>query len=112
MELRRIDIKKLLEGSGTVDYILGKLTENPHTKFLDVFSYLRESKIATHYSDSILYISSSDEEYLVESLPVVQGLLKERNIEVQKCSEILDEGIRFTIEINLLKKHVDRFCNG
>lgn len=112
MEMKSLDIKKMLENSNTVDSILGKLTENPYRKFLDMFSSLRENRIVVHYSDSILFISSSEPESISESMPRIQELLKEGGIEIQKCSEILDESIGFTVEINLLKKHVDKFCNG
>lgn len=107
-----IDIKKILESSKTVEDILSRLSENPHKKFLNIFSPLKEDRFVVSYSDSVLSLSSPQSSNLIECLPEVRGLLRENSIDIQKCSEVIDENIGFTIEISLLQKHVEKFCNG
>ena len=112
MEVESIDIKKMLESSKTVESILGRLTQNPNKRFLEMFLPLKKDRVVVSYSDSVLYVSSPESKSITESLPTVHKLLKDNSIDMQKCSEIIDESIGFTVEINLLKKHVEQFCNG
>lgn len=107
-----IDIKKLLESNRTVENILNKLTKSPYSKFVDLLSPMKERRIVSFYSDSTLYLSSSEEESLIENLDDIKDLLKNNGIEVQKCSEVINESIGYTVKVSVLKKHVDTFCNG
>lgn len=112
MEISRVNIQKLLESNKTVENILSRLSESPYEKFHMLLDPFKESRIVSFYTDSTLYVSSSEPEALEENIDRIKTLLKDNGIEVQKCSEVIDESVGYTVKINVLKKHVEKFCNG
>ena len=106
-----VDIKKLLESS-SVDSVVKRLKENPYKNFNTLFESLKNDNVFTSCYEAKLYMSSNKEQSLTESVQEIKSILKENSIEVVEFSKIEDEGLCFTQEVVLVKKDVERFCNG
>jgi len=104
-----VEVKRILESSGTLETILSNLTKDPHSKFSLLFSSLKESKCFFHYEEGVLAGFSTSKEVMGEASLKAKEILKENNFEVLKTLPS-EDGLGYSVEISLLKKEVNEYC--
>jgi len=107
-----LEIKSVLESPLSILEVVNKLRENPFSAINSLFLDSEFKNVFFSCYGNKLSISSNSADRIEFSIPKVREILNRSKIGVIKLSEIEDEELGFNLDITLVLKDVNNYCNN